>query len=252
MRPAQIALAAAVCSGCSAQISDGRDPSLGGITTPDAGTVTGTGTGSDPAPIGCSRRTVYLNFDGQALIQGPSDATLDQAQWMTIPAGAAPPYRLDDTGRDLAIQTIVDGVTRQLARFPITVTRTRPSGNYVMIVYGGNASAVGSNFGAAVNQLDCGDARPNDVAWIADSVTGQRAINTTIGAIGFGLGLTATLDPGDCMCSWDNGCRPDNSAPCTLGSPIPRDPDANQRCRVTTPQDEQQDEVAAFRTAFCQ
>lgn len=240
MRPAQIALAAALCSGCSAQISDGRDPSLGGITTPDAG--------ADAGPTACARRAVYLNFDGQALIQGPSDATLDQAQWMIIPAGLAPPYRVNDTGRDLAIQTIVDGVTTQLARFPITVTRTRPSaGNYVMIVYGGSATTVGSNFGAAVNQLDCGDARPNDVAWIADNVTGQRAINTTIGAIGFGLGLTATTDPRDCMCSWDNRCPPDNTAPCTLGSPIARDPQANQRCAGTA----SQDEVAAFRTAFC-
>ena len=250
MRPAQIALAAALCSGCSAQISDGRDPSLGGITTPDAGTVTGTGTGTGggAGPAACSRRTVYLNFDGQALTQGASDATHNTAQWMNKMTGTAPPYRLNDTGRDLKIQTIVDGVTRQLARFPITVTRTRPSaGNYVMIVYGGNASAVGSNFGAAVNQLDCGDTRPNDVAWIADNVTGQRAINTTIGAIGFGLGLTATIDPADCMCSWDNSCSPDTTVPCTLGSPIPRDTQANQRCPDTTPQDE----VAAFRTAFC-
>ncbi len=246
MRPAQIALAAALCSGCSAQISDGRDPSLGGITTPDAGT--GTGSAGDAGPTGCSRRAVYLNFDGQLLIQGPSDAALDQAQWMNIPAGLAPPFRLTDTGRDLAIQTIVDGVTRQLARFPITVTRTRPStGNYVMIVYGGNASTVGSNFSAAVNQLDCGDARPNDVAWIADNVTGQRAINTTIGAIGFGLGLTATTDTRDCMCNWANGCQPDDTVPCTLGSPIARDPGAKQLCPTTT----SQDEVAAFRTAFC-
>ncbi|HEX3474146.1 MAG TPA: hypothetical protein VHT91_03845 [Kofleriaceae bacterium] len=258
MRPAQIALAAAVCSGCSAQISDGRDPSLGGIPTPDAATGTGTsadagtGSGGDAGPTACSRRAVYLNFDGQALIQGPSDATLDQAQWMTLPSGTAPPYRVNDTGRDLAIQSIVDGVNRQLARFPITVTRIRPSaGNYVMVVYGGTASMVGSDFGAAVNQLDCGDARPNDVAWIADNLTGQRAINTTIGAIGFGLGLTATIDPGDCMCSWDNSCRSDNSAPCTLGSPIPRDPHANQRCTGKDPQDTSQDEVAVFRTAFC-
>jgi hypothetical protein len=256
MRPAQIALAAALCSACSAQISDGGDPSLGGITMPDAGT--GGGPGSGPGPTGdagltaCTRRTLYLNFDGQALTQGASDATHNTAQWMNKLTGTAPAYRLNDTGRDLKIQTIVDGVTQQLARFPITVTRTRPSaGNYVMIVYGGNASAVGSNFGAAVNQLDCGDTRPNDVAWIADNVTGQRAINTTIGAIGFGLGLTATIDPADCMCSWDNSCSPDNTAPCTLGSPIARDPQANQLCPRTTPQDATQDEVAAFRTAFC-
>lgn len=254
MRPAQIALAAALCSGCSARISDGRDPSLGGITTPDAGTDGGPGPGPtrDAGLTACTRRTLYLNFDGQTLTQGASDATLNTAQWMSKMTGTAPPYRLDDTARDMVIQTIVDGVTRQLARFPITVTRTRPSaGNYVMIVYGGTANAVGSNFGAAVNQLDCGDARPNDVAWIADNVTGQRAINTTIGAIGFGLGLTATLTPADCMCSWDNSCSPDNSAPCTLGSPIDRDPDARQRCPIMTAQDERQDEVAAFRTAFC-
>jgi hypothetical protein len=245
MRPARIALAAALCCSCGAQLSDGRDPSLGGVTTPDAGT----GPTGDAGPAACARRTVYLNFDGQALIQGPSDATLDQAQWMNIPIGAAPAYRLTDTGRDLAIQTIVDGVTKQLAQFPITVTRMRPgSGNYVMIVYGGNAGVVGSNFTAAVNQLDCGDTHPNDVAWIADSVTGQRAINTTIGAIGFGLGLTATTDTRDCMCSWDNRCQPDNTVPCTLGSPIARDPNARQLCPSTTPQDE----VAAFRTAFCQ
>jgi hypothetical protein len=246
MRPAQIALAAALCGGCSAQISDGRDPSLGSITTPDAGASGGPA--GDAGPAACSSRTVYLNFDGQALIQGPSDATLDQAQWMNMPTGLAPPYRLTDTTRDQAIQTIVDGVTAQLSRFPITVTRMRPSsGSYVMIVYGGVQTDVGSNFGAAVNQLDCGDTRPNDVAWISDNVTGQRAINATIGAIGFGLGLTATTDIHDCMCSWDNGCRPDNSVPCTLGSPIARDPQANQLCPNTA----SQDEVAAFRTAFC-
>jgi hypothetical protein len=40
MRPAQIALAAALCSGCSAQISDARDPTVGSVTEPDAGTGT--------------------------------------------------------------------------------------------------------------------------------------------------------------------------------------------------------------------
>ena len=237
MRSVRIALAVALCSGCGAQISDGGEPSVGGALAPDGG--------SGPA---CTRRTVYLNFDGQALIQGPSDARLNQASWMTLPAGVALPYRLGTTDRDHGIQTIVDGVTAELARFPITVTRTRPStGDYVMIVYGGTADTVGSNFGAAVNQLDCGDARPDDVAWLSDSVTGTRAINDTIGAIGFGLGLTATTDAHDCMCSWANGCRIDNSTPCTLGSPIARDPDASQLCPGTTTQDE----VAAFRTAFC-
>jgi hypothetical protein len=192
---------------------------------------------------------VYLNFDGQLLIQGPSDATRNQAGWMQIPAGAAPPYQVDSAGRDAAIKTIVDGVRAQLSRFPITVTTQRPpSGNYMMVVFGGDRTLVGSNFSAAVAQLDCGDARPNDVAWISDAVSPpQRVINSVIGAIGFGLGLTATSDPKDCMCGWDNSCKSDNSAACTLGSPIARDLDANQLCPDRSPQDE----VAAIRAAFC-
>ena len=245
MQLGRTVLVAALCGGCSAQISDARDPTVGSVdAVPDAA----------PAPpidggvaAACTSRVVFLNFDGQALTRGPSDATLNQASWMTIARGTAPPYLSGSNGRDAATQSITDGVRSQLSQFPITVVTTRPSsGSYVMIVFGGTADAVGSNFGGAVNQLDCGDTRPNDVAWIGDSVTGQRAINTAIGAIGFGLGLTATTDPRDCMCSWDNNCRANNT-PCKLGSPIARDPDARQLCPGVT----SQDEVAAIRTAFC-
>ncbi|HEX7843863.1 MAG TPA: hypothetical protein VF469_40590 [Kofleriaceae bacterium] len=244
MRLWTLALAVALCGGCGAQLSDGADPSLSGITTaPDAGP-----NGTTTTPM-CTSRSVYLNFDGQTLTQGPSDATLNQASWMQIAQGTAPRYQDGNTNRDAAIQTIVDGVRAQLSQFPINVTTKRPtSGRYVMIVFGGDRTLVGSRFGVAVNQLDCGDTRPNDVAWISDGVSPtQRVINSAVGAIGFGLGLTATLDPRDCMCSWDNGCKPDNSAPCTLGSPIARDPTANQLCPDLTPEDE----VAAIRTAFC-
>jgi len=241
-------LAVALCSGCGAQLSDGQDPSLGGIApTPDAG-------GGTATPL-CTSRAVYLSFDGQVLIQGPSDATLNQASWMQIPLGVAPPYQgSGTTDRATTIKTITDGVTAQLSQFPVNVTTERPtSGNYMMIVFGGLASDVGSNFGGAVDQLDCGDTRPNDVAWISDNgKSNQRAINSAIGAIGFGLGLTATSDPHDCMCGWDNNCPRDDSVPCRLGSPIARDPAARQLCpNLTNPDLTPQDEVAAIRTALC-
>src|SRR5947207_1730169 len=177
-------------------------------------------------------------------------ATHSLASWMTISPGTAPPYRLGAANRNALIAAITDGVRTQLSQFPITVTTARPlpGTSYVMIVFGGVRGDVGSNFGGGVNTLDCGDTRPNDLAWISDNVPApQAAINTAIGAIGFGLGLTATTDPKDCMCSWDNGCQRDNTVPCKLGSPIARDPTANQLCPDLTPQDE----VAAFRTAFC-
>jgi hypothetical protein len=99
-----------------------------------------------------------------------------------------------------------------------------------------------------VNQLDCGDNAKSDVAWISDNVTPTQAmVNTVIGAIGFGLGLTATNDPLGCMCGWANGCTDDDSVPCKLSTNITRDPNANQRCAgVTT-----QNEVDAFDAAFC-
>jgi hypothetical protein len=247
MRSGLAAFAVALCCGCSAQISDSVGPSVGGLPMPDA----------SPAPTGdasvtplCTSRSVYLNFTGQTLTKGPSDATANMASWMTIAQGTAPAYRINDTNRTTLIAAITDGVRTQLSRFPITVTTSRPppGTSYVMIVFGGARGDVGSNFGGGVNTLDCGDVRPNDLAWISDSVSApQAAINTAIGAIGFGLGLTATSDMQDCMCSWDNTCQRDNTVPCKLGSPIARDPAANQQCPDKTPQDE----VAAFRTAFC-
>lgn len=214
----------------------------------------GTDGGTDPADAAaaatCSSRTVFLNFEGQALQKGPSDAMLNQASWMQNATGMAPPYLAANANRMAVIQNVVSGVTNQLSSFPITVVTTRPtSGNYVMIVFGGQAAQVGSLYGGAVNQLDCGDTRPNDVAWIGDGVTPvQRVVNFTVGAIGFGLGLTGTKDPNDCMCGWDNQCTSNNTAACKLTSPINRDLTANQLC----PGLSVQDEAATFHAAFCE
>jgi hypothetical protein len=193
---------------------------------------------------------VFLNFDGQALQRGPSDATLNQASWMQNPSGTAPAYLMGNGNRTTLIQNIVTGVKDQLSSFPVkVVTKRPPSGDYVMIVFGGQASQVGSLYGGAVNQLDCGDARPNDVAWIGDGVTPvQRVVNFTVGAIGFGLGLTGTKDPNDCMCGWDNVCTSNNTGACHLTSPINRDTTANQLC----PGVSVQDEAATFHKAFCE
>jgi hypothetical protein len=250
MRPVFFALATALLgAACSAQIAGGG--SGGQLAGADAGgTSDPTSDATPPATPSCTSRTVYLNFEGQTLTQGPSDATTNHASWMTIASGTAPPYLSGNANRAAAIQAITDGVRMELSQFPVTVVTTRPaSGNYVMIVFGGQRDAVGSNYGGAVNQLDCSDLQPNDVAWISDNVTPvQHVINDTIGAIGFGLGLTATSDPLDCMCGWANGCTSDNTVPCKLGSPIARDTTASQTCPGAAAR---QDEVAAIHDAFC-
>ncbi|MBA3459249.1 MAG: hypothetical protein H0T46_04765 [Deltaproteobacteria bacterium] len=207
---------------------------------------------SPDAPMCMNGRVVYLNFDGQALTAGtPSNATTNRASWMQIANGSAPPYRAQSANRAADIMAITTGIRAQLSQFPVTVVTTRPAtGPYVMVVFGGTANQVGSRFGGAVNALDCGDvATKSDVAWISDGISpNQRVINFAIGAIGFGLGLSATTDPLDCMCGWDNACESNNAAACKLGGPIARDPNANQRCPGLTTQDE----PATFNAAFCQ
>jgi hypothetical protein len=234
-----------LAAGCGVQIEprSGPNPNL---ETPDAPI----GSQPDGAPVCSNGRVVYLNFEGATLTAAAaSDATQNRASWMQISQGTAPKYKAAAADRDQQIQAIVTGVRGQLASFPITVVTQRPAtGPYVMIVYGGVANQVGSRFGGAVNTLDCGDVRKSDLAWISDNVSpNQRVVNFTVGAIGFGIGLTATSDPLDCMCGWDNACISDNSAPCKLSQTIARDPAANQLCAGLTTQDE----PAAFDAAFC-
>ena len=235
---------------CGVRLGDGN-----GNGGTDASTNGGDGGVQDDAapdaPACANGRVVFLNFDGVTLTQGsPSDATQNRARWMNIGQGTAPRYKTAAANRLQLIQDVTDGVRAQLSSFPVTVVTQRPAtGPYVMIVLGGVASQVGSNYGSAVNQLDCGDAAKSDVAWISDNVgPTQRVVNNAVGAIGFGLGLTATLDPLGCMCSWANGCPPDNSVACRLSPMINRDPNATQTCAGLTTQDE----VATFTAAFCQ
>src|SRR5689334_8236233 len=248
-------LASALAMGCGAQVIDGRshepDAAPADAAEIDAPSDDAPPLSIDGAVARCASRTVFLNFDGQALQKGPSDATTNRASWMAVSAGTAPPYLNGNGNRNAQIQAITDGVRAALAQFPVTVVTTRPiSRSYVMVVFGGQMGNVGANYTSAVNALDCDDLRPNDVAWVSDSVAPtQLVINFAVGAIGFGLGLTATTDPNDCMCAWDNGCQPNASAPCRLGSPITRDPNANQKCATASPS---QDEVAVFRKAFCE
>jgi hypothetical protein len=240
--------------GCNAQISDGG----AGLTGVDAQPGHGGGDHGDGGTIdaarACAHRALFLNFAGQALTRAPtgtpSDASRNLASWMQIDQGTAPPYREGQADRASHIQTIVDGVRGQLAQFPITVVTTRPAtGDYLMIVLGGTPGDVGSRFSAAVTTLDCGDAAPRDVAWIADAISpDQRVINLVLGATGFSLGLTGTLDPDDCMCGWANDCQSNNTTPCKLGAPIDRDPGADQRCPGAGAT---QNEVTAVHDAFC-
>jgi hypothetical protein len=201
----------------------------------------------------CTSRVVYLNFEGVTLSDAAaSDATQNRASWIAGQAtGTVTPFLQGNGNRAQIITDITTGVRGGLSQFPVTVVTTRPAtGPYVMVTYGGNAGDVGSNYGFSVNELDCDDSEKSDVAWISNNYTTTlRHVNTTLGAIGFGLGLTATTDVNDCMCGWANGCIKDHSTLCTLSPNIARDPNADQRCNGAAAT---QNEVQTFKTAFCE
>jgi len=241
---------------CSASLEDPANTGIGatfdsGTGTAEDASVGGTDSGATPdaAPVCTVAKSVYLNFEGQTLTRAAtSDATQNQAAWMNKATGTAPKFRDGVGTRAADIVAITDGVKAQVTGLGVEVVTTRPvAGPYVMVVFGGTAGQIGSNFGRAVQKLDCGNLVMSDVAWISDApANNQVAINNTLGAIGFGLGLTATTDTDDCMCGWDNACTQTTGA-CTLATTIARDPAANQTCPNVSSQNEQ----AAFTAGFC-
>jgi hypothetical protein len=205
---------------------------------------------SPPTPVCQNGRKVFLNFEGVTLSDATtSDAKNNQASWMTngVTTATVPRYKNGVANRDALITSITADVTNRLAPFPTQVVTTRPAtGDYMMVVFGGTPQNVGSNF-IGVQQLDCGDQVRNDVAWIGDGLQNNLVVNVVMGSIGFGIGMTATIDQTDCMCSWDNGCSYSTSS-CTLHDQIVRDPTANQLCNGAGAS---QDEIVSFNTAFC-
>jgi hypothetical protein len=246
-----------VLSACQATISNGggngddinSEIDAGGSGSNDASTLGPDAAAIDAAPACALAQSVYLNFEGQALARATaSDATQNQAAWMNKANGTAPAFRAGSGTRAADITAITNGVTSALVGFPVAVVTTRPTtGPYMMIVFGGTAAQIGSDFSGAVQKLDCGNQVISDVAWVGDAVTpNQRVINFALGAIGFGVGLTATTDTADCMCGWANNCQ-QTTLPCTLSPNINRDANAQQTCPNVTTQNEQ----ASIDQAFC-
>jgi hypothetical protein len=253
---------AAVLAGCGAQLTTASnnsqvDASSGSIDSSNGGGGGGGGGGMtdanvtniDAPPACANGRQVYLAFEGVTLTNAATDATQNHAAWIGVGTAAVPPFHPNDANRMGEIQTIVDGVKSRLAGTPITVVTTRPaSGPYVMVVLGGSNTIVGSNYTYATSDHDCGDLVKNDVGWVSDAPSLSYVPDLIVGTIGWGLGLQGTSDPADCMCAWANNCQSASGA-CTLSSSIAT---TISNGNTTCPNQNPQNEVAAFSTLFCQ
>jgi hypothetical protein len=193
-------------------------------------------------------RVVYLSFEGETLTQGATDATTNHAAWIGVATATVPPFQPNLTNRATQIQTIVDTVKLRLASTPIQVVTSRPNaGPYVLIVLGGSNQNVGSQYTYATSDHDCGDVVKSDVGWVSDLPSLSYVPDLVVGTIGWGLGLDGTTDPNGCMCGWANSCK-DASGGCGLSVAIA----TSQTSGTVCPNENPQNEVAAFSTLFCQ
>jgi len=250
-----------LAAGCGAHLGDGdqngnRADANNNGSSDSNGSNGGRMDAAVDAPPACANgRVLYLNFDGVTITQGsPSDATANRTNWLTNASAAVPPYHQGSGTRATDITSIIDGTKLRLQGTPIQVVTSRPAtGKYVMIVFGGTRAAdggtVGTQYTYATNEHDCGDLVKNDIGWISDSPSVSYAQDLAIGAIGWGLGLNGTNDPTDCMCAWANNCSSANGA-CTLSSSIATTTSSSPA--TTCPNQNPQNEVAAFTTKFCQ
>ncbi len=125
-----------------------------------------------PSELSGAPAVVFLNFEGPTI--SPGGWAQDNAQANTsfivptataIPAFDATPWSED---RDATIQAIVDGVKEDFSSFPVTFTTTRPtSGNYTMIVIGGQPGLIGQSSGrAGVAPRDGDNWNAHDVGFV--------------------------------------------------------------------------------------
>ena len=205
-------------------------------------------------------RKLYLHFDGGITLAdaAASNSAANQAAWLTNASAAIPQWRPNSGTRAADIQFIVDGVKSRLAATPIEVVTTRPaSGPYVMVVFGGyrtnDGGTVGTIYSHATGSHDCGDVVKSDVGWVAERASDDGTLNyvadLAIGSIGWGLGLNGTTDPTDCMCGWTTNCNSAVGA-CTLSANIASS--IGGTVETACPNQNPQNEVAAFSTKFCQ
>ncbi len=251
-----LALIALLAGGCKASLA-GDD--TGGSNNPDAN-----GSGNvdaavqiDAAPACANGRKVFLEFLGVTLTDNAaSDATTNKARWLNTTSSVVPPWRQGTATRATEIQEVIDGVKARLSTTPIEVVTVRPTtGPYVMIVLGGdntgNGGTVGTIYSYSTSYHDCSDTTKSDLGWVSDMTgeTTEFVADLVVGSIGWGLGLNGTTDTNGCMCGWTTSCNNATTA-CTLSASIPSS--IGGTTETACPNQNPQNEVAAFSTGFCQ
>ena len=191
---------------------------------------------------------MFLNFDGVTLTKGNcNDAPTNCVDYVTTDQTVVPPFLNGNADRAADIAAIVQVVNDALAPYSIEIVTSRPaSGSYDMIVVGGDPSLVGGS--AGLLGLAPGNCTPRTNLVSMEFDHGYTApyvyANLMLSDIAVFAGLSASTDPGDCMCRVAMGCAISPTKVCTFARTGNVDPTVS--CGRVSPQDEQAELDTAY------
>jgi hypothetical protein len=186
-----------------------------------------------PLPAGAYK--LYLNFEGVTLTSScQGDARANCADFLKQNPSVIAPYMDGDSARQGRIDLILGYVTRALAPYSIDVVTTRPAGgDYMMVVLGGDAVALGFQQGQFdISQASCSPQR-NGIALDFDAGQNAKAqANNILSNVGLmaAMSLSSKLDDcmnrtldypeyGDRICTFSDAAPAFDSNTCSRGTP---------------------------------
>ncbi len=192
-------------------------------TTPDAEpSIYCPETPADPDAPG--RFTVFLATEGVTLATGCGDHSATNCTTILQAGATIPPVFPTEPTRALAVAEIVELARSRLVPYSVDLVTTRPStGNYHMIVFGGDSAAVGlPDSPVSVAPFNCENTPDDHVALLFDNglvnFTKTDYANQILFQIGTVEGLTFTRTPDDCHCQLDTECEGNTGALFTFTS----------------------------------
>jgi hypothetical protein len=167
---------------------------------------------------------VFVATEGVTLTTGCGDHSAPNCTTLLQQGATIPAVFPSEPTRDAAIAEILALVRSRLVPYSVDLVTTRPStGNYNMIVFGGDSDAVGlPNSPVGVAPFNCMSTPDDHVALLFDlgltDVTTTFYANQMLFQIGSFEGLTLTRTADDCECAIDPECEANTGALCSFTS----------------------------------
>lgn len=174
-------------------------------------------------PLATGAHKVFLAFEGVTITLGDcDDATTNCSSLVSQATTMVPPFLDGQSNRVTHITAISGLVQEALAPFSIDAVTTRPaSGDYWMVVVGGDPTLVGGATGDTLAAKPvCDAANKHSIAFVFDGdvdTTDRAYADTIAGAFGQLVGLVSTTRDSDCTCTAST-CT--HAQTCTWGTGI--------------------------------